>query len=77
MFQSLKRPPTQHFIIEAHPDVLRHMRHLGWYEKAGVTILEGKWQDYISSEQLLAVGGFDVIYTDTFSESYEGARSIG
>ena len=35
-------------------------------------ILEGKWQDYIDSPELLGVGGFDVIYTDTFSEEYKG-----
>ena len=26
----------------------------------------------IESEDILSVGGFDVVYTDTFSESYEG-----
>ncbi|THH07221.1 hypothetical protein EW145_g3532 [Phellinidium pouzarii] len=70
---SLPIPPKQHFIIEAHPDVLAHMRELGWYDKPGVTILEGKWQDFIESEELLTVGGFDAIYTDTFSEDYQDA----
>jgi len=46
------------------------MRNLGWYNKPGVKILEGKWQDFVDSEELLAGGGFDVIYTDTFSEDY-------
>lgn len=72
MFQALPTKPTQHVIIEAHPDVLKHMRQSGWYEKPGVKILEGKWQDFIDSEQLMGVGGFDVIYTDTFSEDYTG-----
>ena len=72
MFQRRKNPPKQHYIIEAHPDVLAHMRELGWYERRGVTILEGKWQDFVESEELLSVGGFDVIYTDTFSEDYQG-----
>ena len=63
-------------IIEPHPDVLAHMRNTGWYERPGVTILEGKWQDFITSEELYAVGGFDVIYTDTFSESYSGAPFV-
>ena len=72
MFQALPSPPKQHYIIEAHPDVLRHMRDMGWYSRPGVTILEGPWQDFIESEELLSVGGFDVIYTDTFSEDYEG-----
>lgn len=35
-------------------------------------MLEGKWQDFIESEELMASGGFDVIYTDTFSEDYQG-----
>lgn len=60
-------------IIEPHRDVLAYMRKTGWYDIPGVTILEGKWQDFISSEEIYAVGGFDIIYTDTFSESYSGA----
>ena len=50
------------------------MRDLGWYDKPGVQILEGRWQDFINAKgdesPLLAGGGFDVIYTDTFSEDY-------
>lgn len=48
------------------------MKDLGWHKKPGVKILEGKWQDLIASEELLAVGGFDIVYTDTFSEDYKG-----
>ena len=48
------------------------MKNLGWYTKLGVKILEGKWQDFIESEELLAFGGFDIVYTDTFSEDYKG-----
>lgn len=62
-------------IIEPHPDVLKHMRSQGWFDKQGVKILEGKWQDFVESEELLEIGGFDVIYTDTFSEDYAGTRS--
>ncbi|OCB88416.1 hypothetical protein A7U60_g4458 [Sanghuangporus baumii] len=76
IFQALPNPPTRHFIIEAHPDVLRHMCELGWYEKPGVTILEGRWQDFIESEEIMAIGGFDVIYTDTFSEDYEALHTF-
>lgn len=72
MFQSLSTPPSHHIIIEPHPDVLQHMRSLGWYDKKGVTILEGKWQDFIDSDAILGLGGFDVVYTDTFSEDYKG-----
>jgi type IV protein arginine methyltransferase len=64
-----------HVIIEPHPDVLSHMKSLGWYEKPGVEILEGKWQDFVDTEELLKGGGFDVVYTDTFSEDYEGDNS--
>ncbi|KAJ7251483.1 S-adenosyl-L-methionine-dependent methyltransferase [Mycena haematopus] len=72
LFQTLS--PAQHVIIEAHPDVLKHMRELGWYEKPGVKILEGKWQDFINAEKigtLVPDGGFDIVYTDSFSEDYQ------
>ena len=74
LFQELQPKPALHVIIEPHPDVQRHMRSQGWYEKPGVKILEGKWQDFVDSDERLAVGGFDVIYTDTFSEDYSGER---
>ena len=70
LFQALDPPPALHVIIEAHPDVLQHMRSLGYYERPGVKILEGKWQDFIDKEEILGIGGFDVVYTDTFSEDY-------
>ncbi|KAH9839535.1 S-adenosyl-L-methionine-dependent methyltransferase [Rhodofomes roseus] len=70
-FQALSTPPSLHVIIEPHPGVLAHMRDLGWYDKPNVKILEGKWQDFVESEELLGIGGFDVVYTDTFSEDYK------
>lgn len=76
LFQGLPNKPSRHMIIEPHPDVLKHMRETGWYEKQGVTILEGKWQDFMDDERLLSVGGFDVIYTDTFSEDYSELRKF-
>jgi len=48
------------------------MKDLGWSQKPGVRILEGKWQEFVDSDELLRFGGFDVIYTDTFSENYTG-----
>ena len=71
-FQELPNPPALHVIIEAHPDVREYMKSQGWYSKPNVKILGGKWQDYVGSPELLEVGGFDVIYTDTFSEEYKG-----
>ncbi|KAJ7783236.1 arginine methyl transferase [Mycena metata] len=77
LFQSLS--PALHVIIEAHSDVLAHMRQQGWYEKPGVKILEGKWQDFINPERIGAMvpeGGFDFVYTDSFSEDYEALRGF-
>ncbi|KAJ7680381.1 arginine methyl transferase [Mycena polygramma] len=75
LFQTLS--PTLHVIIEAHPDVLKHMKELGWYQKPGVKILEGKWQEFVNTEQmgtLVPEGGFDIVYTDSFSEDYAALR---
>ncbi|KDQ57520.1 hypothetical protein JAAARDRAFT_129926 [Jaapia argillacea MUCL 33604] len=71
LFQSLPTTPALHVIIEPHPDVLEHMKETGWYEKKGVRILEGKWQDFVESDEILGIGGFDIVYTDTFSENYK------
>ena len=76
MFQELQTLPAEHVIIEAHPDVLHYMREDGWYEKKGVRILEGKWQDFVDSPELIQTGGFDVIYTDTFSEDYPSLQQF-
>ncbi|KAI0313006.1 hypothetical protein OF83DRAFT_1066264 [Amylostereum chailletii] len=70
-FQQLLPSPSLHAIIEPHPDVLQHMRDTGWYDKPGVKIFEGKWQDVLRSEAFVSLGGFDAVYTDTFSEDYE------
>jgi len=72
MFQELQTPPSLHVVIEPHPDVLKHMHECGWYSKRGVKVLEGKWQDFVDSEILLSCGSFDVVYTDTFAENYDG-----
>ena len=70
-FQALPVPPSTHVIIEPHPDVLRYMRERGWYDRKGVTILEGKWQDFVGTKKLEGMT-FDAVYTDTFSEDYGG-----
>jgi len=52
------------------------MRDKGWYDKAGVTILEGRWQDVITTPAFQSIGKFDVVYTDTFSEDYTQLRDF-
>lgn len=76
MFQSISKPPSLHVIVEAHPDVLAHMEEKGWHEKAGAKILRGKWQDVLSSNEFLELGKFDIVYTDTFAENYDGELSV-
>ncbi|KAF6761205.1 arginine methyl transferase [Ephemerocybe angulata] len=76
LFEFLPTLPAQHVIIEPHPDVLAHMRAEGWYDKPNITILEGKWQDFIANGKLLEFGGFDIVYTDTFSEDYAALRAF-
>ncbi|KAG8732078.1 Arginine N-methyltransferase 2 [Ceratobasidium sp. 414] len=74
LFQSFDPPPSRHVIIEPHPDVIEHMRSTGWFSKPGVQILEGRWQDFVAPDKIGELlgeeGGFDIIYTDTFSEHY-------
>ncbi|GJJ16206.1 hypothetical protein Clacol_010502 [Clathrus columnatus] len=77
MFQNLNPPPIQHTIIEAHKDVLTQMRNKGWYDKPGVKILEGRWQDLTDAALYGYDGGWDVVYIDTFAEGYEGKANKG
>lgn len=65
-----ERSPQHHTIIEAHPDVLAHMREQGVYDWPGVTVLEGRWQDHVEG-----LSGFTAVFIDTFAEGYEGERS--
>lgn len=76
MFQSLSKPPSLHVIVEAHPDVLAHMEEEGWHEKANVKILKAKWQDALSGDEFLGLGKFDIVYTDTFAENYDGELAL-
>ncbi len=72
-FQS--RSPTSHHIVEAHPTVLADMKRNGWYDKSGVTIHEGKWQDVLP--KLIEEGTmFNAIYFDTFAEEYKALRDF-
>jgi protein arginine N-methyltransferase 2 len=64
------RSPSAHHIIEAHSSVLGLMQEKGWYEREGVSIHEGRWQDVVP--KLVEAGeSFDAVYFDTFAESYE------
>ncbi|KAI1317950.1 AAA ATPase afg3 [Mortierella claussenii] len=66
-----KRSPSQHTIIEAHPDVYAHMIKEGWDKKPGVKILFGRWQDVIDQLEV-----YDGIFFDTFGEYYENLRAF-
>jgi type IV protein arginine methyltransferase len=70
-----EKQPTSHHIIEAHPDVLKRMKEQGWYEKPGVVIHEGRWQDIVPG---LVENNtiFDAIYFDTFAEEYKALREF-
>lgn len=61
--------PTEHYIIEAHPDVYKRMLNDGWDKKPGVRIYFGRWQDVIP--QLIAERvQLDAIFFDTYAEHY-------
>ncbi|KAF9282593.1 hypothetical protein BGZ68_005869 [Mortierella alpina] len=66
-----KRSPSQHTIIEAHPDVYAHMIKEGWDQKPGVKILFGRWQDVVDQLEV-----YDGIFFDTFGEYYEDLRAF-
>ncbi|KAF9924061.1 hypothetical protein BGZ65_008531 [Modicella reniformis] len=66
-----KKSPSQHTIIEAHPDVYAHMIKEGWDKKPGVKILFGRWQDVLDQLEV-----YDGIFFDTFGEYYEDLRSF-
>ncbi|KAF9348814.1 hypothetical protein BGX26_012806 [Mortierella sp. AD094] len=66
-----KRSPSQHTIIEAHPDVYAHMLKEGWDKKPGVKILFGRWQDVVDQLEV-----YDGIFFDTFGEYYEDLRTF-
>ncbi|KAF2457478.1 putative arginine N-methyltransferase [Lineolata rhizophorae] len=70
-----KRKPSMHHIVEAHPAVLERMKRDGWYEKPGIVVHEGRWQDVVPQlveENVM----FDAIYFDTFAEDYRELREF-
>jgi len=70
-----KLGPAEHHIIEAHPAVIESMRSKGWFEKPGVFIHQGRWQDVVP--KLVEKGiVLDAIYYDTFAEDYKALRDF-
>lgn len=75
-------PPRRHVIVEAHPDVLARIDAEGWPQMQGVTVLRGRWEDVLAPgspamtrgkeeggiADVLATGGFDAIYWDTYAQ---------
>lgn len=57
--------PTNHWIIEYHPDVWKKMEDDGWLEKPGVKCIFAPWQEVITS-----LPRFDGIYFDTWQENW-------
>ena len=60
--------PKSHHIIEAHPDVQRHILSKGWREKPGVTVHFGRWQDAMSE---IPTDSLDAVFFDTHDEGVE------
>lgn len=54
----------EHWIIEAHPDVIQKIKNDGWYDKSHVNVIHSKWQDVIYD-----LPKFDGIYFDTWQDN--------
>ncbi|GHJ90418.1 hypothetical protein NliqN6_6820 [Naganishia liquefaciens] len=84
MFQDLTPRPVSHTVIEAHPQVLEHIKKRGFDQKPGVKILDGRWQDWCKEDRLEELlkateengGGFDIVFIDTFAEGYEELKDF-
>jgi len=59
-----KEEINEHWIIEPHPDVLKHMRSTGWMEKGNVTVIQKPWQEVIDNLPV-----FDSVYYDTWADN--------
>jgi len=82
MFQ--ETAPSRHHIIEAHPEVLKHIEtspdckfgkewEASGPEEAAYKVHAGKWQDVVPA--LMEKGElYDAIYFDTFGEDYSQLR---
>lgn len=64
--------PTQHTIIEAHPDVYSKLCKDGWNTKPNVRVYFGRWQDILPALRREGLLEFDGIFFDTYAEhSYD------
>lgn len=71
----LTHDPSEHHIVEAHPQVHQRLREQGWYDKPNVHIHEGRWQDVLP--KLVEQGVIlDAIYYDTFAEDYKALKEF-
>lgn len=71
----LANNPSEHHIVEAHPQVIERMKEKGWFDKPNVKIHQGKWQDVLP--QLVEQGVvLDAIYYDTYAEDYKDLKQF-
>ena len=71
----LANNPSEHHIVEAHPQVIERMKEKGWFEKPNVKIHQGKWQDVLP--KLVEQGiQLDAIYYDTYAEDYKDLKEF-
>jgi hypothetical protein len=61
----------EHWIIEAHPGVIKQMKKEEWDKKPNVTCIFDKWQNVYKE-----LPKFDGIYFDTWQESSEDFHKI-
>mmetsp|Transcript_15308 Transcript_15308/g.42470 ORF Transcript_15308/g.42470 Transcript_15308/m.42470 type:complete len:484 (+) Transcript_15308:142-1593(+) len=60
--------PTQHTIIEAHPDVYAKLCKDGWNTRPNVRVCFGRWQDVLPKLRREGNVEFDGIFFDTYAE---------
>ena len=60
--------PTQHTIIEAHPDVYAKLCKDGWNTRPNVRVCFGRWQEVLPALRREGVLEFDGIFFDTYAE---------
>ena len=71
----LANNPSEHHIVEAHPQVIERMKEKGWLEKPNVKIHQGRWQDVLP--KLVEQGiQLDAIYYDTYAEDYKDLKEF-